>query len=246
MRGDHQHCIVVVGGDAPDPAALAGIALPPAALAGIALPPATLGGTAWPTGAIVIAADSGVDHALAAGLHVDIAIGDFDSVSAEGLDAVVAAGARIERHPAAKDHTDLELAMDEALATGAPEVIVLGGDGGRRDHLFANFLVLASARYASRSITAYLGRSRVYVLHGSGPGARLVGDAGELVSLLPVHGAAEGVRTKGLRYPLHGETLPAGTTRGVSNVLETSPAEVRLDAGTLMAVLPGEKDGGET
>jgi thiamine pyrophosphokinase len=225
VRGDHQHCIVVVGGDAPDPATLASVTLPPEA--------------------IVIAADSGVDHALAAGLHVDIAIGDFDSVSVDGLDAVVAAGARIERHPAAKDHTDLELAMDEALATGAPEVIVLGGDGGRRDHLFANFLVLASPRYASRSITAYLGRSRMYVLHGGGAGAHLVGGAGELVSLLPVHGAAEGVRTDGLRYPLHGETLPAGTTRGVSNVVETSPAEVRLDAGTLVVVLPGEKDGGE-
>ena len=64
----------------------------------------------------MIAADGGVDRALALGLHVDVAIGDFDSVTAAGLAAAEAAGARIERHPAAKDATDLELALDAALA----------------------------------------------------------------------------------------------------------------------------------
>jgi thiamine pyrophosphokinase len=220
VPGEREHCIVVAGGDAPDPQTVAHLELP--------------------EDAFVIAADSGVDHALASGLHVDVAIGDFDSVSAGGLDEVIAAGARVERHPAAKDHTDLELALDEALVAGAHDVIVLGGDGGRRDHLFANFLLLPSPRYRTCCITAYLGRSRVHVLHG-GQVVRLAGEHGELVSLLPVHGPAEGVRTDGLRYPLHGETLPPGTTRGVSNVLETPPAEVLLDAGTLVAVVPGEQ-----
>lgn len=225
MPGEYEHSIVVVGGDAPDHEMVARMRLP--------------------REAIVIAADSGVDHALALGLHVDVAVGDFDSVTAEGLDVVAAAGARVERHPAAKDHTDLELAMDEAVATGARDVTVIGGDGGRRDHLFANVLVLASPRYAECSISAYLGRSRIYVVHGGGPAAALEGDVGEVVSLLPFHGPALGVRTAGLRYPLHGETLPAGTSRGVSNVVESSPADVRLEGGTLVVVLPDERDGGE-
>jgi thiamine pyrophosphokinase len=225
VPGEREQCIVVVGGDAPDPQTVTRIELP--------------------KGALVIAADSGVDHALALGLDVDVAIGDFDSVSADGLDAVISAGARVERHPAAKDHTDLELAMDEALAVGGRDVIVLGGGGGRLDHLFANLLVLTSPRYAAASITAYLGRSRLHVLHGGGPTARVGGEAGELLSLLPVHGPAEGVRTTGMRYPLHGETLPAGTSRGVSNVLESPPAEVQLAAGVLVVVVPGERDRGE-
>jgi thiamine pyrophosphokinase len=167
-------------------------------------------------------------------------------VSTSGLDAVAAAGARVERHPAAKDHTDLELAMDEAVSEGCQRIVVVGGDGGRRDHLFANLLVLASPRYAACTITAFLGRSRIHVLHGGGPAATIDGDIGELVSLLPLHGPAKGVTTNGLRYPLHGETLPAGTTRGVSNVLETARAAVELSKGTLVVVLPGEEDGGET
>ena len=55
-----------------------------------------------------------------------------------------------------------------------------------------------SARPATATcrIAAYLGRSRVHVLHG-GPAVRAsTASIGELVSLLPVHGPADGVRTQ--------------------------------------------------
>src|SRR4051812_38201179 len=78
--------------------------------------PSPLRVPALPERAHVIAADSGVDLALALRLHIDRAIGDFDSVSAAGLAAAEAAGTVIERHPVAKDATDLELALDAAIA----------------------------------------------------------------------------------------------------------------------------------
>jgi thiamine pyrophosphokinase len=224
VRDERQHCIVVVGGDAPD----------------------LSGRVSLPDPAVVVAADSGVDHALALGLRVDVAVGDFDSVSAAGLDAVTRSGARIERHPRAKDHTDLELALDEAMATGADRLVVVGGDGGRRDHLFANLLVLASPRYAGRTLTAHLGGTRVYVVHGGDPAVPIDGEPGEVVTLLPLHGAATSVRTKGLHYPLDGDTLPPGTTRGVSNVFESSRAAVEIDSGVLVVVVPGETESGGT
>jgi len=46
------------------------------------------------------------------------------------------------------------------------------------------------------------------------------------------------VRTMGLAYPLHGECLPAGTGRGVSNVLAAGSAQVALERGTLLVVQP--------
>jgi thiamine pyrophosphokinase len=69
-----------------------------------------------PAGAPVVAADQGLDSALGAGLHVDVAVGDFDSASPEALANAADAGTRVVRHSAAKDATDLELALDEAAA----------------------------------------------------------------------------------------------------------------------------------
>jgi thiamine pyrophosphokinase len=167
-------------------------------------------------------------------------------VTAEGLAAAEAAGARIERHPVAKDATDLALALEEALGLlgGAGELVVLGGDGGRLDHLLAGALALADPAWAGATVRAHLGPATVHVLHG--PTRRELGGAvGDLLTLVPVGGAATGVRTGGLAYPLHGEVLPLGTTRGVSNVIESLPATVSLDAGTLLAVLPGPEPTGE-
>jgi len=187
----------------------------------------------------VIAADSGVVTARRLGLHVDLAVGDFDSVPPAALDAAVAAGAAVEQHPVAKDRTDLELALDAAVARGAHRVVVLGGAGGRLDHFLANAFVLASAAYAGIELEAHLGTGRVHVVRGR---ATLRGQPDALVTLLAVHGPAHGVTTEGLLYPLHGETLHPGSTRGVSNRFVATEAAVTVGDGVLLAVIPGSGD----
>jgi thiamine pyrophosphokinase len=51
------------------------------------------------------------------------------------------------------------------------------------------------------------------------------------------------VRTEGLRYPLHGEDLAPGDSRGVSNVFLGPEAEVTLRRGVLLAVQPAPPPG---
>jgi len=191
------------------------------------------------SGAFVIAADSGVDFALALGLHVDVAVGDFDSVSPDGLQRVRADGGRVESHPSAKDQTDLELALHGAMRQGATDLLVLGVGGGRLDHLMANLLLLASPEYAPCRVRAVAGCTRVHVVRGGQPATELRGELGELLSLLAVGGPAIGITTRGLLYSLHGEALAAGTSRGVSNVVESTPTSVELEDGTLLAIFPG-------
>lgn len=190
-----------------------------------------------PADAFVVAADSGLAAADVLGLHVDLVVGDMDSVDPARLAAAEAAGTRVERHPAAKDDTDLAIAMDAAVGRGATRLTVVGGDGGRLDHLLAGALLLASDAYADVEVVAYPGPATVTVVRHE---ATLRGRPGELVSLLAVHGPARGVVTDGLLYPLAGEDLAPGSTRGVSNELTRPTADVRLATGVLLAVQPGE------
>jgi thiamine pyrophosphokinase len=191
-----------------------------------------------PIGALVIGADRGAEYALAFGLPVEVAVGDFDSITAAGLVALERAGVRIERHPVAKDATDLELALDAALALGPRRILVVGGGGGRLDHLLGELSLLASDAYAGVVLDAVVGRATVNVVRGQ---RSLVGRVGEVVSLLALHGPAVGVATEGLVYPLRGEMLAPGSSRGISNVFAAEQARVSLESGALLAVRPGKR-----
>jgi thiamine pyrophosphokinase len=191
---------------------------------------------AVPPGARVVAADGGVDHARALGLDVDLVIGDLDSASPAGIADAEAGGARVDRHPEAKDATDLALALDAALELEPERILVLAGLGERLDHLLSALLLLGSERYAGAQLDAVVGDARLHVVRGS---RELAGERGEVISLLAVHGPAEGVTTAGLEYPLTGETLEAGTSRGVSNRFAAEAARVSVERGILLAVRPG-------
>ncbi len=188
--------------------------------------------------ATVVAADGGLDAAYGLGLRPGLLVGDLDSVSPAALARAEAEGVRVERHPEEKDASDLELALDKAVALGADRIRVRLAAGGRLDHELAALLLLASERYASVTMEAQLGETGLHVIRGR---RQLVGSPGDLLTLLAVNGPASGVRTHGLRYPLRGETLEPGSTRGLSNVFDESQAEIAVDAGVVIAVhTPGD------
>jgi thiamine pyrophosphokinase len=193
--------------------------------------------TDLPAGALVIAADGGLALAEPLGLHADLLVGDLDSVDPALRAAAEAAGTRVDRHPVDKDATDLELALGAATAAGAERITVVGGAGGRADHELANWLVLASHDHDGCTVRAWSAAARTDVVRPGRP-LQLEAPLGALVSLLPVHGAAIGVTTSGLRYPLEGETLLPGSSRGVSNRVTAPRATVDLTDGVLLVVRP--------
>jgi thiamine pyrophosphokinase len=184
---------------------------------------------------LVVAADSGLEGARALGLAPALVVGDMDSVGADALAGAEADGVPVERHPAAKDATDLDLAIDAALAREPRRLLVITGAGDRFDHALAVALSLAGPRLAEVPVEAWIGPAHLWVVRDR---LTLEAPAGTLVSLLPAHGPARGVTTTGLRYPLAGEDLAPGTTRGVSNEVVAARATVEVRDGVLLAVLP--------
>jgi thiamine pyrophosphokinase len=188
-----------------------------------------------PAGALVIAADSGVEHAQHLGCPIDLVVGDLDSVDAEALEQARVGGAAVDVHPAAKDFTDLELALAAARARSATTITVVGGYGGRLDHFLANVLVLASPALEGCSVDAWFGETYLCVVRTE---HELRGHPGSLCTLLPLGGVARGVTTTGLRFPLRDEDLLPGSTRGLSNVLLGESAQVAVRAGTVLSIQP--------
>ncbi len=187
----------------------------------------------------VIAADGGATLCMRLNRPPDVVIGDFDSLADDEREWLRQADVRFIRHPAHKDFTDLELAIRHAVEGGASEVLVFGALGARWDQSLANALLLGLTEWAG---------IRVWLLHGDqgltavrgGERLTLRGTPGDTVSLLPIEGDAHGVATDGLEYPLRGETLQFGATRGVSNRMLGEQASVSLlDGQLIVAIIHG-------
>jgi thiamine pyrophosphokinase len=183
-----------------------------------------------------IAADSGFEHALALGTTPSVLVGDLDSISASGLQvATTSPDVRVEQHPSDKDFTDLELALQIAVRSGADQVTVVDGGAGRLDHLLANIAQLTGSLLSTVSVRAVVGSAEVVVVRSA---AVLRGRAGEIVSLLAVGDAVTGITTTGLSYALANGSLLPGESRGVSNTFAEPQASISVGAGVLVVIRP--------
>jgi len=122
--------------------------------------------------------------------------------------------------------------------------VLVGGHGGRLDHALATMGALAAVAAPGRRVEAWMGPAHVAVTVDEVP---VLGRPGELVSLVPLGGAVDGVTTTGLRWPLADAHLPFGSTWGVSNEVVADPADpagVTVTAGVLAVVRPHALDPG--
>ena len=203
-----------------------------------ALPPGALEGAD-----VVIAADGGARAARALGITPTLIVGDGDSMDGADLTKLGELGIPFRRVPAEKDETDLELALRDAVARGATEIVIVAAlDGERIEHTVCNLLLLAHRDLAAVDARIVDDRSTIRLLAAApataGPHASvdIAGQPGDFVSLLPWGGDAEGVTTSGLRYPLVDEPLPVGVGRGVSNELTGPTCTVSLRSGRLLVI----------
>jgi thiamine pyrophosphokinase len=175
---------------------------------------------------IVICADGGAKHVDAAGRMPDVLIGDMDSIERMLYDRLESSGVEIVRANAAKDETDAQLAVDEAIARGATELVLLGALGGRIDHSLGNLMLLVRA--AEKDVKAVVKDDACEITAATGH-VEIRGRAGDTVSLLPI---GQGVSVRyldGVKYgtkePL---PLPIDAPVGVSNELTADRARVEI------------------
>jgi thiamine pyrophosphokinase len=181
----------------------------------------------------IVAVDAGYRHLAALNLKPDLVIGDLDSLSEPDLQIIQAQKIPIQRFPPAKDETDLELAIDAALAHACNTIRIACANGGRLDQSLANIALLFRPDLADIDVRLEDGETEVFLIRSE---AIITGSPGDTISLLPAEDRAGGVVTDGLIYPLHSETLWHFQTRGISNVMQSSQARIQVRDGILVCV----------
>ncbi len=118
----------------------------------------------------LLCADGGARVALQYDLRPLRVIGDFDSLNDAELQALERRGAQLERHPAHKDETDLELALLYAASTEPDgEIVILGALGGRLDQTVANVMLLAMPILNKCRVTIAAGDEQSFLIRPGAP-----------------------------------------------------------------------------
>jgi len=194
-------------------------------------------------GALIVAADSGLALAEAAGIKPDWIVGDMDSIDNRN---------RLSRYPKEKvicypvdkDYSDTEIALALLWEKTSKDAWIIGGGGGRLDHIFGIRDLFERERYPVRWITA---NEDIYCVEGGGAisGAassaennrlRLAGKQGKLVSVFPLDGGPWKARSKGLKWDLDGVHWERGLF-GLSNVAITDEIEINVKQGRFMVIV---------
>ena len=190
---------------------------------------------------LIIAADGGAHHCVAAGLWPNVVVGDMDSITTSLIKELREHGTQIILYPQNKNQTDLELALSLAAEKGYREVLLLGMFGGRLDQSLANILLLTRDEWqdlrfviSAEPDTAYLMRDQDEI--------SLLGHPGDIVSLIPLSSLVEDVSTQGLRWSLDHADLNLGNTLSVSNEMLETAAHVQVGAGILLLIHRDEEE----
>ena len=97
---------------------------------------------------IVIGVDRGAFLALKEGIKVDVALGDFDSISAKEKEMIKQEIKEVLNYPAEKDDTDTEIALLYTLDKYKnANVYIYNWYGGRIDHLYSILFVVLQERF---------------------------------------------------------------------------------------------------
>jgi thiamine pyrophosphokinase len=183
---------------------------------------------------MIVAADSGLGGAEAAGIRPDWIMGDMDSLDDPGRLEKYPRD-RILFYPRDKDYTDTELAFSFLGEKGCDEIWLIGGGGGRADHFFALRSLFEREPCPRGWITA--GEE---ILRLSPPDElNCALDSGGLVSVFPLGGGPWDARSRGLVWPLEGLPWDRGFF-GLSNKTEDGNFSIRVYSGKFMIIITGE------
>ncbi|MBO6717437.1 MAG: thiamine diphosphokinase [Rhizobiaceae bacterium] len=183
----------------------------------------------------VIAADSGIRHAVALGVVPELWAGDFDSATEEHLAEHAAIPTARFSHE--KDKTDGEIAIDIAIERGAKAFVIAGAFGGERaDHEYLHLAVAMRMAEDGHDVLLTSGTTEGRPLL---PGrASFDYPPGTVFSVIGFN-ELTGLTLKGVKWPLDKRLVPFGSSLTMSNeVMSSLDAELEAGRAMLIAHLP--------
>lgn len=177
----------------------------------------------------IIGVDGGCQMLETLAYTPNLVLGDFDSIGNLERYKMLWPTSHIKTFPAEKDYTDAELAFEEMLKLPMDKIIVIGGLGGRADHMLSIIHLMGRAEHCImidelniiENIKAPYFKRINRDLYKS-----------MYISLVPMQETFEGITLKGFKYPLREATIAFSQTLGISNEIVDEEASIDILKGS--------------
>ena len=176
----------------------------------------------------IVAADSGYDYARKNGIIPDMVVGDMDSIQNPDVLKNLPE-TKIKRYDRDKDKTDTELGLDILWKWGTTRITIIGGGGGRLDHLFGLFTLFERDKHPFQWFTH---RSRVIHIDTF---LSLKVEKGETLSFFPIGETRSEMTSEGLKWSLDSICWNRGDM-GLSNEAMKNVITVTMKKGRLLLI----------
>jgi thiamine pyrophosphokinase len=189
-------------------------------------------------GTIVIGVDRGISAFIRIGLQADYYLGDLDSI--DPYDIPLIPKDRLQKFPAEKNASDLELALALCVELELDEVFVYGATGTRWDHSFSNLLMLKRFYDLGLQVILANEKNQARVLSSHQTIRKEEVENYRYLSILPLSMEGILVSETGVKYPLDKEHLLFGQTRGVSNESIGEDIKIEVMEGVALLILSND------
>lgn len=184
---------------------------------------------------LYVGVDGGCLKLLEQGLPLDMAVGDFDSVSEADLSQIRTQAKQVVQSVPEKNDTDLELALKVVFeAYPDASVTVYGAFGGRLDHFLSNIFLPTDPDLTPYMEQIQLVDGQNRLIYRPAGHHEILSDPG--MSYVGFMTVGEGrLEITGAKYPLHPENYFLKAMYGSNEFLD-QPIQVSLDCGYLVIV----------
>ena len=178
----------------------------------------------------IFCADGGLKYALEAGVIPLEIWGDLDSANSLLVEKAVSMGSKIIKFDAKKNFTDGELILSELVKKDFDKIIVLGGLGGRTDHLLTNLNLL----FKFDKVIFLDEREIIFRVDNR---TEIKNHNGKTISFIPMSDIVEEITLTGFEYPLTKHTVSRGESLCTSNILRSDNAVIEFKSGKLLGII---------
>ncbi|MFZ7132053.1 MAG: thiamine diphosphokinase [Eubacteriales bacterium] len=183
---------------------------------------------------MILCIDGGLDKIRKMEIVPHLVLGDFDSISSQGIEYIRKHHIPIKKFSVEKDETDTEIGLNYLMENNYKDITMVGCIGNRMDHTLANIFLLKKLLNHGISGTIINGKNYIYLIDKK---TAFLNRKGDIVSLLPLSNSVKGVTTSGLYYPLNEAELVKEKPLGISNIIIKDHAEVTIKEGELLIII---------